>query len=265
MMSNPLVLICIRDLSDALGNRRVMLSSAFTVVWVGFAFGMIPNSQPSSGFGHGALIWCEFLAMLPAVLSAPISISLTTGERERATLETTLSFCPERSTLALGKTLAIAVCYIAHLAGVIVALVSAVAFNSFGSHESPLPHQEDRFGALVYCFTLMAVFFCAWFSSMAFLLGYLARSVREASSWLNPILLAVMVLPSAAAYWGFLDYFLLLLVPGIGVYAICFEILDDRFVWWHCAVVAGSTGAYCWLAIHLGIRRLCSDSMLVRY
>jgi sodium transport system permease protein len=188
------------------------------------------------------------------------AIDITAGERERGTLETTLSAPIARAALMTGKVVAVAT--LAALSGVLnlasmsITVLEGAKLASSGAAPS-LPWGNAAAAALLVI--PPAAFL---FASVMVAIGALARSFKEAQTLLTPVYFLCMA-PSLLAALG--DFELTApaaFVPGIGVTLLARDtIAGHASVGLTIAVFASSVG-YGALALALACRLYDSERLL---
>jgi sodium transport system permease protein len=206
------------------------------------------------------ILMCLTGALYPA-------IDLTAGEKERGTLETLLSSPVWRRHLVLGKVMIV----------LTVSLVTgflAVASNGLGlmilkwisadtaKAVPALPVALDPLALAAVCVVMVPV--AAFLSSVLIAAGLFARSTKEANSYLQPLLIFVLIPAIAGAMPGMEINFRLALIPILNVNLICREILAGTWHWNYIALVFGSTCLYAALAVTVAIALFQREEVLFR-
>jgi len=209
------------------------------------------------------LLLCFTGAMYPAM-------DLTAGEKERGTMETILCSPVSRLELVLGKFLMVLT---ASLGTVLCSLVSMVGTVSIGSPllvavagasrgaTAALPTLDPLglLGVLVLVLP-MAVFF----SALLLAISLLAKSFKEAQSYLSPLVI-VIILPAVAGILPGVELNAkLALVPILNVSLASKELVSGVWHWPHLALIFGSTCVYASLALGLAVRMFNREDVIFR-
>ncbi len=194
------------------------------------------------------------------------AIDLTAGEKERGTMETLLCSPVARTSLVLGKCLMVLT---VSLSTVVLSLTSTglsmllvrTLTADLGAGNS-LPLTINPVSLLVVFVVLLPV---ALFISSAMLsIGLLARSVKEANSYLQP-LMVVMIIPAVAAVIPGIELNgRLALVPFVSVSLVSKEILSGTYHWQYIAIIFASTCVYAAVALRVAVALFKRESVLFR-
>jgi sodium transport system permease protein len=189
------------------------------------------------------------------------SIDLTTGEKERGTLETLLSSPVARTNLVLGK-------------GLVVLTVSlAAALLSLSSNGVALIFLRDSgFAKLLLALDPLALAgvcivmipLAIFLASMAVAVGLFARSCKEANTYLQPMLLLAIAPAIVAALPGVDFNYGMALIPVLNMSLLCKELLAGTWHWGHVLLVFGSMTLYAALAVAAAVALFKRESVLFR-
>jgi sodium transport system permease protein len=188
-------------------------------------------------------------------------IDLTTGEKERGTLETLLSSPVARTNLVLGK-------------GLVVLTVSlAAALLSLSSNGVALIFLRDSgFAKLLLALDPLALAgvcivmipLAIFLASMAVAVGLFARSCKEANTYLQPMLLLAIAPAIVAALPGVDFNYGMALIPVLNMSLLCKELLAGTWHWGHVLLVFGSMTLYAALAVAAAVALFKRESVLFR-
>lgn len=211
------------------------------------------------------LLLCFTGAMYPAM-------DLTAGEKERGTMETILCSPVSRLELVLGKFFMVLT---ASLGTVLCSLVSmlltvsvggpllvAMAGASRGAGPAAALPSLDPLGLLAVLVLVlpMAVFF----SALLLAISLVAKSFKEAQSYLSPMVI-VIVLPAVAGVLPGVELNAqLALVPILNVSLASKELVSGVWHWPHLALIFGSTCVYASLALGLAVRMFKREDVIFR-
>ncbi|WP_404422296.1 ABC transporter permease [Nibricoccus sp. IMCC34717] len=211
-----------------------------------------------------ALMLCFSGAMYPAM-------DLTAGEKERGTLETILSSPVSRTELVLGKfllvltaALATVLCSLTSMAASLSLLTARMASaNPAAAQAGPVNFASLHLGGVVGCFALL--FPTALLASAALMaIAINARTMKEAQSYLAPLLILVVVPSMLSLLPGIELNAKLALVPLLNVSLVSKQMVSGIFHWDLIALVFFSCFAYAALALAWCVRRFNSESVLFR-
>jgi sodium transport system permease protein len=212
------------------------------------------------------LLLCFTGAMYPAM-------DLTAGEKERGTMETILCSPVSRLELVLGKFLMVLT---ASLGTVLCSLISMVGTVSLGgpllvamgganrgagAAAAALP-SLDPLGLLAVLVLVlpMAVFFSAFLLAISLV----AKSFKEAQSYLSPLVI-VIILPAVAGVLPGVELNgQLALVPILNVSLASKELVSGVWHWPHLALIFGSTSVYAALALAWAVRMFNREDVIFR-
>jgi sodium transport system permease protein len=188
------------------------------------------------------------------------AIDITAGERERGTLETTLSAPIARASLMTGKVVAVAT--LATLSGVLnLASMSLTVLEGakLAAADATLSLPWGNAGAAALLVIPPAAFL---FASVMVAIGALARSFKEAQTLLTPVYFLCMAPSLLAALGDFELRGVVAFIPGIGVTLLARDVISGHAtVGATLAVVVSSVG-YGSAALALACRLYDSERLL---
>jgi sodium transport system permease protein len=186
------------------------------------------------------------------------AIDITAGERERGTLETTLSAPIHRSALMAGKVLAVAV--LAALTGFVnLASMSLTALEGarLASARADLSVPWLRVAAAFAVVPPTAFLF----ASVMVAIGALARSFKEAQTLLTPVYVLCMAPSLTAALGDFRLDATIAFIPAVGVTLLARDLVLGHATFPLAAAVIVSTVAYGLGALTLAARLYDSERL----
>jgi sodium transport system permease protein len=186
------------------------------------------------------------------------AIDITAGERERGTLETTLSAPIERSALMAGKVLAVAA--LAALTGFLnLASMSLTVLE--GAHlvanRAPMSIPWIHIAAAFAVIPPTAFLFAA----VMVAIGSLARSFKEAQTLLTPVYFLCMAPSLTAALGDFRLDGATAFIPGVNVTLLARDLIVGRAPWGLALAVVASTLVYGLAALALAARLYDSERL----
>ena len=200
------------------------------------------------------IVMCLTGAIYPA-------IDMTTGEKERGTLETLLTSPVARTQLVLGKGLVVLTTSLATAAlsisanGLALVFVHSARFAKF-------PLALDLLALAGVCVVVIPL--AVFISSLTIAVGLFARSAKEANTYLQPMLLLAIIPAIIAALPGVDFNYGLAFIPVLNISLLCKELLAGTCHWGHVLVVFGSMSVYATLAVAAAVALFKRESVLFR-
>ncbi len=193
------------------------------------------------------------------------AIDLTAGEKERGTMETLLCSPLARTEIVLGKFLMVLTC---SCASVILACISMFLSFQLGGPKTAsgaaalgLTHVDPAgmAGVLVMILPVAVLF-----SALLLALGLWARNVREAMSYIGPLMFLV-VMPAAVGLLPGIDLNArYALVPILNLSLACHEMLTGVWHWHYIALIFVSMSVYAAAALALAVRMFNREAVIFR-
>jgi len=186
------------------------------------------------------------------------AIDITAGERERSTLETTLSAPIDRTSLMAGKVLAVAT--LASLTGVLnLASMSLTVLEGThliaGGAKVPIPWAR---AAAAFAVVPPTAFL---FASVMVAIGALARSFKEAQTLLTPVYFLCMAPALTAGLGDFQLSGVTAWIPGVGVTLLARDLILGHASFGVTLAVLCSTALYGAAALALASRLYDSERL----
>jgi|NGEPerStandDraft_6_1074524.scaffolds.fasta_scaffold11522_3 sodium transport system permease protein len=218
------------------------------------------------------ILLCFTGAMYPAM-------DLTAGEKERGTMETILCSPVGRTDLVLGKFLMVLT---AALATVVISLLSmgltfvaggwlfanraaagaaAAAAKGAAAHAGMLP-TIDPAGTLMVLAMVLPVGIL--FSAVLMAVSLFAKSVKEAQSYVSPLVIVVIMPAMVGMLPGVELNARLALVPILNLALVSKELVSGVFHWNYLALIFGSTCLYAAMALAACVRMFNREDVLFR-
>jgi sodium transport system permease protein len=194
------------------------------------------------------------------------SIDLTAGEKERGTLETLLCSPVARVNLVLGKVLTVLTASVVTALlsissnGVALVLVKQISHGLAPGKSAPLALDPAALAGVAVVMIPMAVFI----SALMIALGLFARSSKEATSYMQPLILASILPAAAGGLPGIEMNYLLAFIPIFNVSLVSKEILAGVFHWKFIALVFVVMSAYAAIAVVAAVAIFKRESVLFR-
>jgi sodium transport system permease protein len=225
---------------------------AFSVATAGIA----PRTQVS-GYMLSKILPLVVVVMVMLGAFHP-AIDITAGERERSTLETTLSAPIDRTSLMAGKVLAVAT--LASLTGALnLASMSLTVLEGThliaGGAKAPIPwlHAAAAFAVVPPTAFL--------FASVMVAIGALARSFKEAQTLLTPVYFLCMAPALTAGLGDFQLRGATAWIPGVGVTLLARDLILGHAALGVTLAVLCSTALYGMAALVLAARLYDSERL----
>ena len=224
-------------------------------------------ASPRKVAGNMAGMILPYIVVLMCLTGALYpAIDLTAGEKERGTMETLLCSPVRRRDLVLGKvlivlTVSLATGFLAVASnGAGLLIMKSMVGGAKGA--SVVSMDLDPLALSAICVVMVPV--AAFLSALLIAAGLFARSTKEANSYLQPLLLLVLIPAIAGAMPGMEINSHLALVPILNVNLLCREILTGIWHWTYVALVFGSTCLYAAVAIGVAIALYQREEVLFR-
>jgi sodium transport system permease protein len=209
-----------------------------------------------------------FIIILCLTGAAYPAIDLTAGEKERGTIETILASPVGRTELVFGKF------FMVLTASIVTTVLSLASFASTFLFASEALRETFRRGPKSLTFVISAkgvavVFFmvlplAVLFSGALLTISLLAKSYKEAQSYIQP-LVVVVILPAIAALLPGVELNpKLALVPILNVSLVSKEILSGNYPWGLMTLIFLSSCAYAGAALFVAVRAFQRESVLFR-
>jgi sodium transport system permease protein len=194
------------------------------------------------------------------------AMDMTAGEKERGTIETILASAAGRLELVLGKFCMVLT---ASLLTTVISLFSlaltfTLPFLLLGSGGTiGNPGLQVSPGNVVAVFILIFPV-AVTFSAMLLAVALLARSFKEAQSYLSPLMMLVLLPSMASLLPGIEANVLMSMVPVLNVSLISKEVLSGHYQWQLISLVFVSTCIYAGAALALAVYMFKRESVLFR-
>lgn len=251
-------------LSDS-GARRVL--SPFSIESTDVA-----PAEKKTGFLLALML--PYLIVLTIMLGAMYpAIDLTAGEKERGTLETILASAAGRTEVTMGKFLCV---FTAAMVTVILGAVSMTVTSSFGMMQVGDGAQAAASGGFqfsvnpisLFVVVLLMVPTAVLFSAGLLAIAIMARTYKEAQSYISPLMFLV-ILPSMISFMPGIELNAgLAWVPvsniALGVRTALLTAKGEAFPWGLLGLVFVATGVYAAFALFLVRQMFNKESVLFR-
>lgn len=261
MLPNPLV-ICVKELTEITRDRRSLLQP-FLVLSISCPviayFLLIFGKQMASDLW---IIWCQFFASVPLFLNVPIGTSLTTGEKERKMMETTLTLCVSRRDLIFGKYITIMLTNFI-LAGFmfLCAVIACFATSYFFPSKAP-SFSDQMFLKLAICYCTYSTVYIIYFSAMILTVGLFARNTKEATGLSNALFLIVAALPVLGTVLKLKLTHLTIFLPIVNCNLVCGQFMNASVAWYYWLLMFGTILLCTLIPIRYAITLINKDAML---
>ncbi len=227
----------------------------------------VASPERVSGAVLGGLIF-YLIALMSLTGAMYPAIDLTAGEKERGTIEAILASPASRTELVLGKFLAV---FVISIASALLSLASLAATFSFPLLSTLALRGETRsqFSLVISAKAVAAVFLmvlplAGMFAALLLTVSVLAKSYKEAQSYVTP-LLVVVVVPVVGSLLPGVDLNVgLALVPVLNVGLVSKEILTGSYPWGQIGLIFASSSVYAAAALFVAVRAFQRESVLFR-
>ncbi len=203
------------------------------------------------------ILLCLTGAMYPAMDS-------TAGEKERGTIETILASPVGRTDLVIGKFLLVLTF------SIVTTALSVLSFSGSVLVGAQMLARVTKAFVLAVSVKSAAVVFlmivplAAVFSAALLAISLIARSYREAQSYLGPLIFIVILPGMASMLPGVELNDRLALVPILNVSLVAKDIFAGQYHWNHIGLIFASTCVYAVLALYVAVRQFNREEVLFR-
>lgn len=203
------------------------------------------------------IIFCLTGAMYPAMDS-------TAGEKERGTIETILASPVSRTDLVVGKF------FLVLTFSVVTTALSVLSFSGSVLVGAQMLSRVTKSFVLALSVKSAAVVFlmivplAAVFSALLLAISLIARSYREAQSYLGPLIFIVILPGMASMLPGIELNNRLALVPILNVSLVAKDIFAGQYHWNQIGLIFASTCVYAALALYVAVRQFNREEVLFR-
>ncbi len=206
------------------------------------------------------IILCLTGAMYPA-------IDLTAGEKERGTIETILTSPVPRTQIVLGKFLMVLT---AALVTAMLAITSmGVSFHVAKTLMAGKTEANNLLNFTIGFKAIGAVFFmvlplAVLFSAGLLAIALMAKSYKEAQSYIAPLMI-VVVMPAVAGLMPGVEFNArMALIPILSTSLVCKEIVAGTYHWNYIAIIFASTCVYALAALFVAVSLFKREDVLFR-
>jgi sodium transport system permease protein len=226
----------------------------------------VASEQKVSGALLGGFI--PYVIVLLAFTGAMYpAIDLTAGEKERGTMETILASPVSRAALTAGKFLTVLT---ASLVTTVLSLGSMSATMRLSAHTSKaLGGGQELFKMAVGIKSALAVLamvlpLAIMFSAVLLAIALMAKSYKEAQSYVSPLMI-IVILPAVTALLPGVELDpRLALVPIANVTLVSKEILSGTYHWDLIAMSLVASSVYALVALLIAVANFRRESVLFR-
>ena len=211
--------------------------------------------------GYMVILLCLTGAMYPA-------IDLTAGEKERGTMETILSSPISRLHLVLGKFLLVLTAALGTAAlsvlsmGISFSILGNLAKGSGrGEAAALILHLGPKVVLSVF---VMALPLAVLFSAALMTISLFAKSYKEAQSYIQPLMFAVIIPAVASILPGIELNPKFALIPILNASLLCKELVTGTYHWNYIAIIFLSTCVYAAAALFLAVKMFQREDVLFR-
>lgn len=226
-----------------------------------------PPEKVSGAFIGGFIPYFVIILSLTGAMYP--AIDLTAGEKERGTIETLLCSRVSRTHIVLGKFFMVLT---ASLTTAILAMISMggsfqvaklLLAGSVKASENPMLHVSIGIKAILAVF-VMALPITIFFSAVLLAIAILAKSYKEAQSYISPLMIVVIMpaiigmLPGTELNTQFS------LIPVLNTTLVCKEIVSGTYHWHSIGIIFLSTCAYAAAALFIAVKQFNREEVLFR-
>ncbi len=188
-------------------------------------------------------------------------------------METILCSPVSRTDLVLGKFLVVLTVSLCTVVWSLISMAGTMAAGGLllggaaagaaraGAAAAPLP-TVDLFGTLAVLAMVLPV--AVMFSAVLMALSLFARSLKEAQSYVSPLLIVVIIPAMVGLMPGFELTTQLTLVPILNVTLVSKDLVSGVFHWHHLALIFGSSCVYAGVALAACVALFKREAVLFR-
>jgi sodium transport system permease protein len=223
------------------------------------------NIAPPAKVGAAVLGgWIPYIIVILSFTGAMYpAMDLTAGEKERGTMETILTSPVSRTDLVIGKFLMV------FTASVVTAILSLVSWGVLWSQRAKLglggaAMQMTIDPSAVLAVLVLLLPLAVLFAAVLLAVALLAKSYREAQSYVSPLVFVVVVPAVIGALPGTDLTWKTALVPILNTSLVSKEIIGGSYPWLMIAAIFGMTCVYAGIAIAWAVRMFNREDVLFR-
>ena len=241
----------------ALGQPDSVINP-FTVKSVNLA----PEEKMAGMFWGGMMGYCVVLLMFTGGMYP--AIDMTAGEKERRTLEVVLSSPASRHAIILGKVLAATTAVLVTAALAMLSLIVSFRFVDFGNEAGKAAGRVPVNATSVALVFVALVPMAVLAASLMVAVALLAKSFKEAQSYLTPLVMASIFPLLVGMLPGLQLTPVLALIPLFNVCQLIKEIFLGEYSHLAFAITMASNIVYAGLAFSAAVRVFSKESVLFR-
>jgi sodium transport system permease protein len=222
--------------------------------------------QKLAGLFWGSLV-TYFVVFLMFTGGMYPAIDLTAGEKERRTLEVYLASPAGRDAIVLGKILATTTAVLMTALLSVLSVLISIRYTTFGESSGRwqaitgrMPLDAQTWGLVILALAPTAVLA----ASLMIAIALLAKSFKEAQSYLTPVIMAVVCPLVVGMLPGVQLTPVLALVPVFNICQLIKEIFVGESTWLAYAITMAANIVYAAAAFCLAVRVFKSERVLFR-
>ena len=207
--------------------------------------------------------WIPYLIIIFSFTGAMYpAMDLTAGEKERGTMETILSSPVSRTDLVLGKFLMV-------LTASVVTAVLSLASVLFAARNMVSGAQQHSMNLSISASSILAVAvmllpLTVLFASMLLAVALLAKSYREAQTYVSPLVFVAVAPAIIGALPGVELNWKTALVPILNTSLVSKEVIGGTYHWTTMLMVFGMTSVYAAVSLGAAIYMFNREDVLFR-
>ncbi|MHB8525456.1 MAG: ABC transporter permease [Candidatus Acidiferrales bacterium] len=207
--------------------------------------------------------WIPYLIIIFSFTGAMYpAMDLTAGEKERGTLETILSSPVSRTDLVIGKFLMVVT------ASAVTAILSLASVGFAGRHMMSGAQQQTMNLSIspstVIAVAVLLLPLTVLFASMLLAVALLAKSYREAQTYVSPLVFVAIAPAIIGALPGVELNWKTALVPILNTSLVSKEVIGGTYHWTMMAAVFGMTCLYAALGLAAAVHMFNREDVLFR-
>jgi ABC-type Na+ efflux pump permease subunit len=272
MIYRNIIIISRKELRESFRDKRTLFLTYLVPFGLGLViFGLflaLPNifkSTMAPSVVFEGLFHALPLMSLGGILY--LSLDITTGERERNTIETLFTLCVSREEVIFGKYIALVIFSLSNIAAIFSSILGAYFTAILVSGNSSTYTSGDYILRWIFTYWVIGLYYALIFSSTLLLIGLRAPSVKRAGAMLNVLIMAVILAPTAIHLSSTLHIAaperIAMWIPIINCGVFATQFLQRGIIWWEWIALAVSLFVGTALTLFGAIRIASGDSMII--
>jgi sodium transport system permease protein len=223
---------------------------------------LAPEKKMAGMFWGGMMGYCVVLLMFTGGMYP--AIDMTAGEKERRTLEVVLSSPASRGAIILGKVLATTTAVLVTAILAMLSLIASFRFVDFGHEAGKAAGRVPLDATSIVLVFIALVPMAVLAASLMIAIALLAKSFKEAQSYLTPLVMASIFPLLVGMLPGLQLTPALALIPLFNVCQLIKEVFLGEYSRLAFAIAMAANVVYAGLAFFAAVRVFSKESVLFR-